>query len=658
MKSLKVMTDIVSPPPDRDSAGWASTERIMPPSAPIPGPFDAKRNPYIVPISQAAANFKYNRITAVMGTQMGKSVGFENIVGWRMDDDPVPVLYIAPTSSMIDSTIEPKIMDMLEQCSSLKRKFDVKRSTKYVKWIGGVKFRFAWAGSPSEMAADSAGLILVDEVDRIVNTSEGDSTEIIEARGDAYVDSKVVYTATPTGGKVEKSKHEKSGLEHWSIADKEKLFSKIWQLWQQGTRHEWAVPCPDCGDYFIPHSGLLWWPGKDGDEEVSPTVAEKEARLICPCCGVQIKDKYRQQMNKRGVPVAPGESITKSGEIVGVADTEGNSHFSFAVSGMFSFSAKKSLGYCAKRLVNAINSGDPESLQGVYNTVFGECYLLTGEVPEWESVKLQSWKYHSQELIGNPEKILCTVDVQKNRLVYVVRAWFKGLGSALIEHGELWGNTLDEAVWDELADMYDNSYDGFEIDEIGVDCGYRDDKVFAFVNAHKGRARALRGDKLDKPYRCIKLDVNNKGKVRKKGSQRWEFDSSRAKAWVHTRIGWAHNKRSFWLLPADISTDYCKQIVGEEFIPSSGTWKKVGENHFLDCEAMQYMLARMNGLKSLKGALLKDVLKQSFESYIETPKEPEKPSEKASKPQAKKKESNSQPQQPADDWLGTGDSWL
>lgn len=47
-------------------------------------------------------------------------------------------------------------------------------------------------------------------------------------------------------------------------------------------------------------------------------------------------------------------------------------------------------------------------------------------------------------------------------------------------------------------------------------------------------------------------------------------------------------------MPADVTEDYCKQIVAEEFDEESGTWNRVSkDNHFLDCEGMNYMCARM-----------------------------------------------------------------
>jgi len=601
---------MVEAPPPRTADEWARDKRIMPPSAPIPGPFNPDTNPYMRPVAWAFAQPCFSRVTFVMGTQMGKSVTMENIVGHRLDEDPTPCLYVAPTKPLIDGTVEPKFMAMFAECESLSSKYEA-RSTKMVKWIGGTKFRFAWAGSATELAADSAGLVLVDEVDRIVNTGEGDTTEIIEARGDAYADSKVGYTATPTHGKVERRKDERTGLWHWVVGQPKKIGSKVWQLWQSGTRHEWAVPCPDCKQYFVPWSDLLWWPGKGTQDECTPDEAYKHARLVCPCCGSMIEDKWRPWMNARGVAVAPGESVTAAGEITGTADSAGFTHFSIWVSGLCSFAVKKSYGFLAKKLLGAQIDGTPAKLLAVYNTGFGECYAEAGDAPSWEEVRALCWGYAAAELLLEPLRIYCTIDVQKNRLVYVVRAWFAGMGSMLLEHGELWGETDQDGVWEQLSELIDTEYNatghgyGQGISLTGIDIGYRDDQVYKFINEHQGRAIALRGrDRLDKPFRKELVEVDRKGKTRKRGDARWAFDSPLAKRWVHSRFGRPDTRPGWWLLHQQVTDDYCKQLVGEEWHESDGKFHQVGENHYLDCEAMQYVLALRDKLHRRKtGAL-------------------------------------------------------
>lgn len=638
---------MVEAPPPRTADEWARDKRIMPPSSPIPGNFNPDTNPYMRPVAWAFAQPCFSRVTFVMGTQMGKSVTMENVIGHRLDEDPTPCLYVAPTKPLITGTVEPKFMAMFDECKSLASKYEP-RSTQTVKWVGGTKFRFAWAGSATELAADSAGLVLVDEVDRIVNTGEGDTTEIIEARGDAYADSKVGYTATPTHGRVERRQDERTGLWHWMPGEAKKIGSKVWQLWQSGTRHEWAVPCPSCKDYFIPWSGLLWWPGKGSENECTPDEAYKHARLVCPCCGDMIENKWRPWMNARGVAVAPGQSITQDGKLEGTADTEGFTHYSIWVSGLCSFAVKKSYGFLAKKLLAAIKDGSPAKLLAVYNTGFGELYAEAGDAPSWEELRALCWGYKAGELLLEPLRIYCTVDVQKNRLVYVVRAWFAGLGSMLLEHGELWGETDQDAVWDQLSELIESEYGGHPINLTGIDIGYRDDKVYGFIHLHKSKAIALRGrPSLEKPFRKEVVEVNKQGKTRKRGDSRWAFDSPLAKRWVHSRFGRPDNRPGWWLLHQQVTDDYCKQLVGEEWHESDGAFHQVGENHYLDCEAMQYILALRDKLQKRNvGALTRaELLQQVRPEAVPVPAAPsEAPAAASTDPDA---EPNDAPEEAA-----------
>ena len=115
-----------------------------------------------------------------------------------------------------------------------------------------MRFGFAWAGSPTELAGHPAGLVLVDERDRMDDDTggEGDPVELAEARIATFPDGKVLVVSTPTKGTLEVEENEATGLSHFKVSDT--IESPTWKLWQEGTRFEWAWPCPDCGELQFP----------------------------------------------------------------------------------------------------------------------------------------------------------------------------------------------------------------------------------------------------------------------------------------------------------------------------------------------------------------------------------------------------------------------
>src|SRR3954449_7150180 len=64
--------------------------------------------------------------------------------------------------------------------------------------------------------------------------------------------------------------------------------------------------------------------------------------------------------------------------------------------------------------------------------------------------------------------ITAGVDVQKNRLEYVVRGWGARATSWLLEHGQLWGPTSEIEVWHALSDLLENSRYGGEKDGLPI----------------------------------------------------------------------------------------------------------------------------------------------------------------------------------------------
>ena len=550
----------------------------------------------MAPIMRAFAEPRYRRVVAVMGSQMGKTEAFWNVIGWRLDDDPTPILYIGPTQKLVESMSQDRVMKMIRSVPSLWDRMEKGKRNKITeKFVAGMRLGFAWAGSPTELAGHPAGLVLVDERDRMENdiSGEGDPVELAEARISTYPFGKLAVVSTPVVGTVNVYRHETTGIEHWEIS--EQVESPTWRLWQEGTRHEWAVPCVECGEYFVPRLRHLHW-----ERDNTPAHAERTARLGCINCGGLVEHKHMASMNARGRFIAPGQKVSTDGEVIG--EPPESDCASYWVSGLCS--PWRSFGQRAKSYVTAARSGEPSRLQSVINTGFGELWAEIGDVPTTDRVLSLRSGYASREVPDGVISITAGCDVQKDRIVYVVRGWGVGLSSWLIEFGEVFGETDQEPVWSRLHDILSTEYSGKHINLALVDSGFRADAVYRFCRAFPKAMPSKGHDSLPLPVRMSRVDVTYKGVVIRNGVRLWHVDSSLFKGMIHGRIDWPQDQPGSWHLPQDISDEYARQIIAESRItlPSGkAIWKRHDrENHALDCEVYNLGAAYVLGMHRMQ----------------------------------------------------------
>src|SRR3954471_3776091 len=266
---------LLKPSPMQTPDEWAARNRSYPATASIPGPRDPWLTPYMIAPARAAAACERKRIVVVTAAQCGKTEMQLDIAGQRLDQKPAPILYAGPNKQFLTEQFEPRIMALLDGAPSLAGKVARgKRMTKTRKVIAGVPFRLAHAGSSAALKSDPAALALVDEYDEMIANirGQGDPLGLVERRGDTYPDFVAVVTSTCQRGMVEAALDAASGLMFWAPAKSEDVESPIWRLWQEGTRHHWAWPCPHCGEYFIPRFACLRYP-----EHATPTLVAREA---------------------------------------------------------------------------------------------------------------------------------------------------------------------------------------------------------------------------------------------------------------------------------------------------------------------------------------------------------------------------------------------
>jgi phage terminase large subunit GpA-like protein len=557
---------------------------------PEPGPFRVSRTPYMWDIYESFRNPLYRQIVCVMGAQMGKTEAVFNVIGWRMDDKPTPVIYVGPTEKQVRSISNDRIKKMFKTAKTLNEKLEKGARDKVAeKFIAGTRLGFAHAGSATELASHPVGLVLVDERDRMVSTDEGDPVTMASARTKNFADGKVGVFSTPTieGG------------------------SPIWDLFLEGTRMCWSWECMHCKQYFVPRLDLLQWP-----EGCTPQQARDKSVLVCPECGGIHHSHNRTKLNASGKYLP--HRITEDDELKPIDEPEYNTTASFWVSGLAS--PWQTFGDIAGRLVAAYQSNDDDRIQAEVNTYGGETYKVKGDAPEWQEVAQLRQPYLPNTIPHGVQIITMAVDVQKRGLYYGIRGWgFMG-ESWGIDNDYIPGDTAFDNVWLLLQRQVDRLFGDRPIDRVFVDSGYNTDKVYEFARRNRGLVYAAKGqERMDRPIKTSDIDISIAGRVVKGAVKLYHVNADYFKSQLHGRLRWPPGEPGGFHLHASTSDDYCKQLVSESLKILQSTGKRVWiqhkkDNHYLDVEYLNTACAHSLQVHTLKP--IEEVIEQKKKRII------------------------------------------
>ncbi len=567
---------MIQPPPNRTADQWADQNRILPPESPEPGRWRTSRIPFFRPIMRAFSAGDVELIVIVCGAQMGKTEAMMCVLGHRFDDGPrVPTLWIAPTQKSVKSLADDRVMKMLRATPALWRILEKGRRNRVVeKYLAGVRLGFGWAGSATELASHPAGLVLVDERDRMISDVEGEGDPLVLARARTknYPLRKIGVSSTPT---IEGS-------------------SPIWSLFLEGTAQKWAWPCWHCTELFVPSLKLLRWPDK-----ATPAEARAKASVVCPHCGAELHDHHKPKMNAEGRYLA--SVIDANGDEQLEDAPAPNATASFWISGLAS--PWQTFGEIAQLLVAAYRSREPERIQGVVNTYGGEVWRVSGEAPEWESVFNTRGGYGRGQVPPGVRFLVMGVDVQKEGLWWAIRGFGVNAESWGIDHGYLFGETEYDNVWITLGSHVQKLVGDRRLDRVFIDSGYKpgslyrrpQNVIYSFCRRFRGLVYPTKGwRQQDKPLKANDIDLTVGGRTLRAAVKLWHLDTNYLKTWIYAQIQRPEGEPNTWHSHAQIDEEYCKQLVSEErLVKASGevAWLEKGPNHLLDCETLCFAAA-------------------------------------------------------------------
>lgn len=511
----------LAPPPDLTVSQWAdANRRLSRESSAEAGQWRTDRAPYQREIMDCINDPTVQDVVIMASAQVGKSELLLNALGYFIDYDPSPILFVQPTLDKAKDFSKERIAPMIRDTPVLaERVADTKSrdsgNTVLYKSFPGGFIAMAGANAPSGLASRPIRILLADEIDRypVSAGTEGDPLLLAEKRTNNFYNRKKIKVSTPTN----------------------KGASRIEKEFEGSTKEYYHLPCPKCEE--LQH---LEWGQIDLETE----------KYRCAYCGFE-SDEFEWK-NQKGTWIATTEEETK---VRGFHLNE-------------LLSPWRRWGEIIEAYKKAKKDGE-EELKVWWNTSLGLPYEAENVSIDDDDIYNRREEYEA-DVPDGVKLLTAAVDVQDDRFEIEVVGWGVEKESWGIEYHILHGDPAKKRIWEELDAYLLKTFkktDGKEFGIVGtmIDSGgHYTSEVYKFVKEREARriyaikgASTRKGDyqpliasysrpKPIKPLLII-LGVND-GKARVMSNlQVQEFGAN----YCHFPIGRGYEKNYFLGLTAE-----------------------------------------------------------------------------------------------------------
>jgi phage terminase large subunit GpA-like protein len=531
------------PDPDVWVDEWADEYMRIPrdTGAAEPGQYRTSRTPYArEPMRCLSPAHPCKRVITMVASQLMKTQIALNWIGGLIHMAPSNILTLLPSlglakrvSSRIGKTI--KATPVLRERVASSRSRD-SRNTMDTKEFEGGSLYVTTAGSAANLSELSARYVYGDEIDRweVDIGEEGDPIELAETRGSTFGrNAKFYFSSSPTI----------------------KGASRISDLFEGSDQRYYYVPCPSCG-----HMQILEWERLHYSKDFSVV----HYQCAGPECDVLIDEYHKGEMLAKGEWRAHAEG---DGETVG-----------FHLNALYSplgWMDWKSLAKQFEKAKKAQAKGDLEPMQVFYNTRLAKVWDSAQEQTKADLLR-QRGRLESYGLGSMPAGVLMltgAVDVQANRLEFMVMGWGVGMERWVVDFQVVPGDPADERTWAALDELLKAKYRhpcgvGLGILAVAVDSGgHHTDEVYQFCRVRRWRnVFAIKGaSKPGKPViaqRPSMVDVTWKGQTERNGAELWFVGTDTAKDWIYNRYPFESGPGALHFAN-DLPDDFFDQCVAE-----------------------------------------------------------------------------------------------
>lgn len=579
---------------------WSPLYRYVSDSS-RPGQWRNDTNPYQVGIMDAIGTPGVERVSVLKVPQIGATECVHNCVGWKIDTDPAPILYVYPDDAQCSKNSKKRIQPMFKDSKHLQRHLtgrDEDLAAKLIQ-LKPTTIYLASAQSPSQLANTPVCWVVFDEVDKYQDLvgSETSAIKLGEKRATTYPDDrKYIYLSSPT--------------------------SERGPIWQQVRATQvcmhYHVPCPHCDREQVMSFGRIHW---DGGSQVDPNdIRTGGVWYECPHCGAAWDEYDRERALGRGhwradsggwdVFADLDAKATRAGMFGQTLDEILRDHLphniAFHVPAWVSTFI--SMGQIAAAFVETQQRESQvervAALRDFANGYEGVPWKEWRQTREEDAILALRDEYDDGDVPDWADVLLLGADTQDSGFWYELRAFQRG--PVLRSHGVRRGfvDSLD-ALEDVARNTVYTRPDGSEVPFGGglIDAmGHRTLEVYEWCR-RQSNIRPLKGEqRRDIPFGHTDMAKMPNGRVIPGGLRLWKIDTNKFKNELAAKLQTLVSDPGAWTFSRDLGSDHARHYVAEELDPKKDVWvcPSGRANHLWDCSVYVLAWAHILGLRDRK----------------------------------------------------------
>ena len=524
---------------------------------PWPGPYTTSFCPFVREPQNTLLDYTVRTVTLCWSTRSSKTETVLNPVRYCIAEDPQPFLVAMSSEKngkyISRKRLQPSIDDSPllsaekpsdpDLYATLEMHF--KRCSGYI--IG--------ANSPGNAASKGIGLAVCDEIDKYPQqqTKETGALQLILERLKERWNSKAFLTSTPT-------------LES----------AQIWIEFLKTDQRYYNVACLNCGHGQAMRIDQLKWDAtaKDAEGKWNFVKVRQSARYECEKCGYGHRDPQKIKLLQSGEWRATNPT----------ADPELRGYHLNAL-----YPSWIPFGKVATAFLQSF--GSPEEKQNFHNSWMALPIGSSEDRLKFEAEIKKRANSQRVDSVPADHVAVLTVDVQRDRIYFVVRAHDRDRNSLRLDWGMLPG--LDEA--EAVAKKW-----GCPV--VFIDMGYaaRQREVLEWAATHQGWIPVLGSAALLQPMRWQDMPIDG-GLLKGNTVKTLRVRPNDFKELLHQRI---QSQNPKWEIAGEAGADYTQQMSTETRHVRRGPGGKLkvewiqhgSQNHYFDCEAMQ-----VSGFEAVRG---------------------------------------------------------